>query len=242
MVNPCVIANVLANDYAEAITMVNRKFAALRRLAQLLEQIGDISGFLPQIGALIPIYLIDLSSYATLVAACPFLNLPKSPSNEDLGKLQADVAAAYARLASRLTQHPWLRMGRLQSQMDKVQGQVNAILGQGSQYMACLQAACATAESTVNFVQEISQTDFQGSFDDYTRQIVGSNSQVLNDGMQQKYDQVQGSINQINELISARPFSDTATDATGQIGGVVPDLPGGRAPQIPQLPPNPPPV
>jgi len=236
MVNPCVIANILANSYNEAIKTINRKFAALQRLAQLLEQIGDISGFIPNIGALIPLYLIDLSSYATLVAACPFLNLPKSPSTEDIGKLQSELAAAYARLVGQLTQHPWLRMGRLQDQMAKIQGKVNEVLDQGAQYLACLQAACGTVEAAANFVNEISQTDFKENFDTYTRQYIGANKQVLNDAMQQKYDQVQGGIVQINELMSAQPVVPAATATSPTI----PDI--GRAPQIPQLPPNPPPV
>lgn len=231
--NPCALTNFLANDYYEAIKMVNRKFAALQRLAELLEQIGDLSGFIPNIGALIPIYLINVDAYANLVAACPFLNLPKSPSQEDIGALQRQVADAYSRLTSQLMKHPWIRMDSLQDQMNKVQGKVNEVLNQGAQYMQCLQQACTSAGQVVNFVAEISQTDFQEQFDQYTRAFVGNNGQVLNNAMRDKRDQVQGGIDQINELISARPFSDEP----GQ-GGVIPDV--GRAPQIPQLPPDPP--
>lgn len=236
-VNPCAITDILANDYNEAIKTINRKFAALQRLSQLLEQIGDISGFIPNIGALIPIYLIDVSSYATLVAACPFLNLPKSPSTEDIGKLQSQVADAYGRLVSQLYQHPWLRMGKLQDQMNKVQGKVNDILNEGTQFMQCLQAACGAVDAATNFVNEISQTDFQENFDTYTRQFVGSNGQIMNDAMQQKFDQVQGGINQINELMSPQPIAG-AVGSPGATGPTIPDI--GRAPQIPQLPPNPP--
>jgi hypothetical protein len=231
--NPCALTNFLANNYYEAVKLINRKFNALRRLAELLEQIGDLSGFIPDIGALVPLYLVNLDAYTNLVSACPFLNLPKNPSTEDIVRLQAQVAAAYTRLTDQLLKHPWVRMGKLQAQLDKVQGRVNDILAQGEQYFQCLQQACRSAEQAVNFVAEIADTDFKKEFDDYTRNVVGSNTQVLNSAMRNKRNEVQGAIDNINELASARPFTDTPGG-----GGTVPDL--GRAPQIPQLPPNPP--
>ena len=235
--NPCVLTNVLANDYAKAVNAVNRKFNALRRMAELLEQLGDISGFIPDIGALIPIYMINLDAYANLVAACPFLNLPKSPSTEDIGALQAQVAAAYARLVGQLMQHPWLRMGQLQDQMNKVQGQVNEALNKGAQFMQCLQQACASVASVSDTVK-----NFEEYSKDYAKTYLANNGKVINNAMAGKLSQVQGSIDNVNELISARPFNDTAVDTTGRVGGVIPSISPAtvRAVTIPQLPPNPP--
>jgi len=230
-VNPCALTDFLANDYFEAVKFINRKFNALKRLAELLEQIGDLRGFIPNIGALLPLYMINLDAYANLVAACPFLNLPKNPTNEDIGKLQAQVAAAYARLIQQLNLHPWLRLNAVQDALDKAQSKVNDILNQGGQFMKCLQQACHSLESAVNFVADIAQTDFQKQFDQYTTNFVNSNGQVLNRAMQQKRDEVQGSIDQINTLISAKPLSSAEA--------VVPAAPA--APVIPQLPPSAPP-
>jgi hypothetical protein len=208
-VNPCAITNVLANDYANAITLINRKFNALRRLAELLEQLGDISGLLAGLNpsALIPLYLINLDTYTNLVTACPFLNLPKTPSNASTAALQAQVGLAYSRLLQSLNLHPFIRMDKLQAQMDKVQGPLNEILNTGSQYMQCLQQACASATDAVNFVNKIAQTDFQGQLDDYTRTYLANNGKVLTQQMQHKVSEVRGLVDNVNEALSTAPLT-----------------------------------
>jgi hypothetical protein len=207
-VNPCVLTNALANDYANAVALINRKFNALRRLAELLEQLGDVSSLLKglNVSALVPLYLINFDTYTDLVAACPMLNLPKTPSNASTAALQAQVGAAYARMIQQLNLHPFIRMDKLQAQMDKVQAKVNDILNTGSQYMQCLQAACGAASDVSSFVKEIAQTDFQGQLDQYSRTYLANNKQVLTEQMKNKVSTVRGMIDNLNELSSTAPL------------------------------------
>ncbi len=227
--DPCVLTNVLANDYAVALTTINRKFNALRRLAELLEQLGDISPAIPNIGALIPLQLINLSAYEDLVAACPFLNLPKHPTNTDIAKLQALVLAAYQRLLGNLNQHPWLRMNALQAQLDKVHARLNEILSQGAQFVQCLQQACASADAATTFVADVVTSDLNGQVDNYTRNFVANNGQVLTSGMQAKAGTVNGAIDQVNELMTPAPITSSS------LGPKISPVPN-PGPQLP-LPP-----
>lgn len=230
-VDPCVLTGALANDYFAAVQLINRKFNALRRLAELLEQIGDIQGSLPNISSLIPLYLINVDAYANLVTACPFLNLPPHPTNEDIAKLQAEVAAAYQRLLNQLFQHPYLRMGSLQAQLDKVQASVNDILNNGAQFMQCLLQACASAASVAGSIGHIASTHIQNELDDYSRTYLANNGKVLTDTMQGKKDQVQGVIDNVNELMSPAPVVTPPSNTPH-----VSPLP--NVPQIPLPPPE----
>ncbi len=227
-VDPCLITNVLANDYLLAVTAVNRKFDALRRLSELLEQLGDIQGLIPNISALIPVFEIDLSTYAALVNACPFLNLPKVPSDADLKKLQQLVSDAYARLLAQLHLHPYIRMGALQGQLDKLHGRLNSILSQGADFLRCLQEACAAAEASATFVQGIG-VSARAQIEHYTNNFVANSGHVLSDHAQTKLNQVNESINQINVLMAPEPV---APPGAGPQISPVPDVP-----QIP-LPPG----
>ena len=229
MVNPCAITDLLSSDYAKAIRMVNRKFAALRRLAEILEQLGDLSFIIPDVTKLIPLYMIDVSTYANLVQACPFLNLPKNPGTEDIANLKALVAASYARITSQLQNHPWFRMGMLQGQLDKLQGALSGVLSEGQQYMQCLQQACNSISTVVT---DITTTNFPKEFDTFSKNYVASTGKVLTQTMDDKRTQIQGAIVNLNELSSAQPLAGSATP------NPVPDTP--RVPQVPQLPPVPP--
>jgi hypothetical protein len=227
MVNPCALTDLLSSDYAKAIRMINRKFAALRRLGEILEQLGDLSFLVPDISKLIPVYMIDLSAYASLVAACPFLKLPKEPGFQDIQRLQALVANAYARITNQLMKHPWFRMGKLQDQMDKLQGQLNGVLSEGQQYVQCLQQACNSVSSVVT---DITATNWGKEFDQFARDYTANNGRVLTQGMDDKRSQVQGAVESLNELSSPAPFANPSNP--------VQDTP--RVPQFPQLPPEPP--
>lgn len=197
----CSVTGVLAADYQNAVTAINRKFNALQRLAELLEQLGDVSALLEGINpaALIPLYAINLDVYTDLVAACPFLNLPKTPSNTSTAELQSMVSSAYARLIQKLNLHPFIRLGALQAQMDKVQAQVNTALNTGNQFVQCLMQACS---STAGFVLN---TNFQQQLDLFKRGYLASNGQVLTQQMQGKLNSVRGLIDNINELTTTAP-------------------------------------
>lgn len=199
--NPCAVTGAVAAGYQNAVTAINRKFNALQRLAELLEQLGDISALLEGINpaALIPLYAINFDVYTDLVNACPFLNLPKAPSNTSTAQLQAMVGSAYAGMLQKLNLHPFIRLGALQTQMNKVQSSVNESLNTGEQFVQCLAQACA---STFGFFVN---TNFQQQLDQFKRGYLASNGQVLTQEMQGKLQSVRGLIDNINELMSTAP-------------------------------------
>lgn len=202
LVDPCSISGAVATGYANGVRAVNRKFNALQRFAELLEQLGDIQGLLEGINpaALIPLYAINFDVYTDLVNACPFLNLPKAPSNASTAQLQSIVSSAYASMIAGLNLHPFSRLATLQAQMDKVQGQVNAVLQEGETFLQCLGAVCGSANVTLKFVN-----NFQQEFNDFKRGYLASNGQILTQQMKDKVTTVNGLIQNINELNTTVP-------------------------------------
>jgi hypothetical protein len=200
--DPCSISSAVATGYMNAVAAVNRKFNALQRLAELLEQLGDIQGLLEGVNpaALIPLYAINFDVYTDLVTACPFLGLPAAPSNASTAQLQSIVSSAYASMIAGLNLHPFSRLATLQAQMDKVQGRVNETLQQGATFLQCLGAVCNSANVTLNFVN-----NFQQEFDTFKRGYLASNGQVLTQTMKAKVATVNGLIQNINELNSTVP-------------------------------------
>ena len=59
---PCQVIDALAQFQYEVVRRLNRKFNALRRIAELLEAVGDLSVIVPNIGDLIPISSITLET------------------------------------------------------------------------------------------------------------------------------------------------------------------------------------
>lgn len=230
--NPCAITGVLAQDYANAVRTINRKFNALQRLAELLEQLGDLTSFIPpNLSAFIPLYLINLDAYTNLVQACPFLNLPATPSNATTAELQGLVNSAYARVIQKLQQHPIFRLGKLQDQLNKVQTSLNGPLNTGAQFLQCLNQACASGAIGASFVSEVAQDDFSAQIDQYTRTYLANGGKVLTTTAQNKVNELNGIIDNINELRSTEPV---ATQAASPVP-VVPSVP--PVPQIPAPPP-----
>ena len=204
--DPCAVTNAVANDYANSVTAINRKFSALQRLAELLEQLGDAESLLKGVNptTLIPLYAINFDTYTNLVTACPFLNLPKTPSNESTAALQEKVTTAYANMIKRLNLSPFIRMDKLQSQMDKVATDANKSLNDGTQFMQCLQQACATSADVVGFVN-----NFQGEAAQFAKNYLASNGRVLTTLQQQKVSEVRGLIDNLNELMTTAPVATT---------------------------------
>src|SRR4051794_15454103 len=115
----CGVVTALSDFQVKAMEAINARFFALRRLAELLEQAGDVSGFLPNLQALIPLSAIDLSLYLSMQANCPFLNLPSVGSVADpVGALRRELDTAYAALLARLKLHPHFKLTRLQQRLD----------------------------------------------------------------------------------------------------------------------------
>jgi hypothetical protein len=57
---PCAVLDALAQFQFDVMKRLNRKFASLQRIAALLEQAGDLTVLVPNLGELIPISSITL--------------------------------------------------------------------------------------------------------------------------------------------------------------------------------------
>lgn len=182
--------DVLAYLQQKIIELINAKFAALRRLAELLEKLADLSAFLPDISKLIPLSLIDLSMYENLRASCPFLNLPPATGPEEaIGRLRSQVYMAYAMIMRALNLSQYLRLGMLQAKLDEFQSKFNLAALGGGDFIRCLQAICATAtaiEGTVSKVSKLSPTKIANAAKTYVKNMVDDGGQVLSDAAKEK--------------------------------------------------------
>jgi hypothetical protein len=202
-VDPCQVVDTLAAFQLDVLKRINKKFTALRSLAGLLEQLGDLSDLVPNIGRLIPVVNIDLALYENLVANCPWLNLPPATTG-DLNQLQAMVTGAYANMINRLLRHPWNRMGQLQDQLDdflgQIQGDVNSAMTQAADFLRCLQTVCAAGRAAVGQLNAIKNADIAAEIDKFTENFVNDAGQVMTEGMKTKYQQLQDAKLQLEVL------------------------------------------
>lgn len=215
-VTPCALTSLLANDFATALDAVNRKFKALQRFAQLLEQLGDLSGALPIITGLVPLSSINLEAYSGLLTACPFLNLPPIPAAVDIAALQGLVGAAYNQLIAGLNTHPFNRMSLLQAQMDKAIGRVSGILNQGAQFTQCLEFACGS--NLPSFVAPVDPADVNAQ----ANRFASNGTAVLTSAQQKKA----ATIAQMSATIRALFITSGRLTPPTLITGPVVDLPG----------------
>lgn len=205
-VTPCGIADALAYFQYDIIKRLNRKFAMLRRLAQILEELGNLSELVPNINALIPVLGIDLSAYNQLAAACPFLNLP-APGEASLNSLRGQVIAAYGNLAKNVLNHPWTRMGALQEQLTKFQNKISAPLAQGQSYLQCFQAACAAVSQASTMFKNVTQANLSKELSTFSANYVNNAGQVLSEGATIKYGEAKDAYSTLQNL-----GADTGTD------------------------------
>lgn len=197
--DPCAVIDALAAFQLDVLRRINRKFAALRGLAQLLEQLGDLSALVPNIGNLIPIVNIDLQLYEELVAACPYLNLPPVTTG-NLNQIQAYLTGAYANFFNRLLRHPWNRMGQLQAQMDSFQSQIDSAFTQAGDFLRCLQTVCATGRAVKGQLNALADADIAKEIGIFADNFVADAGQVMTAGMREKYAQVVEAKSQLRAL------------------------------------------
>lgn len=216
--DPCAIVDVIADVQLTAISEINKKFFALQRLAALIEQLGDISIALPDLGQLFPISEIDLNVYTNLRAACPFLGLP-DPGEAGLLQLQALVVAAYGRLIRQFTNHPFLRLDALQDQFAKAQAKFNDAIGDSVDFLACLQQICNTAEGAGQFFANANFADIQQEVQDFTTNVIDRGGQILTTAQDQKVNDVRNVIDGLNNLIDTPEPLQAA--GVGTIAGVI---------------------
>lgn len=219
MSNPCGVLQALVNWELNMLQLLNKKFAALRRLAALLEQLGDISTLLPNLSGLVPVAEIDISVYTDLQVNCPFLNLPPY-SNEDIATLRSRVNAAYASLASTLSLHPYMRMDRVQKMLNDFQETIN--FPYGEDYIRCLNSICAAIGTAGSLLEGVRQMDIQHELEAFGRDFVENAGQVLTEPMRIKRNEAMQLYNQVLDLRDESVQDFQTMTASGE---VVPNAP-----------------
>jgi hypothetical protein len=203
---PCQVIDALAQFQFDVVRRLNRKFLALRRIADLLEQVGDVSVLIPNIGELIPVVSITLETYQRLVENCPFLGLP-DVNEGNLAELRQRVVLAYLALVSKLLNHPHLRMTKLQEMLAKFQSDLNAGAAVISDYLLCLQTICDTIGKAGTAFADFTQADIAKETAEFTTNFVANAGQVLTNGQKLKAEQVSTLVTNITDLTT-----DTVTD------------------------------
>lgn len=201
--DPCQVVDALAAANLDLLKRINRKFAALRNLAQLLEQLANIDDLIPNIGKLIPVVNIDLTLYENLVANCPYLNLPPATTG-GLTALQTQLTGAYANMVNKLLRGSWNRMGQLQEQMDsylgQAQGAASSALTQSQDFLRCLQSVCAAGKAVAGQLNALSDADIGKEITNFANNFAANGGKVLTAGQELKYQQVQEAKKQLIAL------------------------------------------
>jgi len=200
--SPCQVLDGLAAAQVEVRRRLNRKFNALLRLSQLLEQLGDTTILFPNLSQLIPVVNIDFNTYESLRQNCQFLNLPPAEGNAATAvqALRRRVTDAYAVLLRQLSNSPNFRLGKLQEFMNKAQGDMNMDFAIAGDYLRCAQTACNTVGAVGSTLQDIADADIQKEAADFTSKFVTNSGKVLSAGAQFKYDQTAETIKHLKEL------------------------------------------
>lgn len=224
--NACSILQALANYQFEIIRALNKKFTALRRLAELLEQLGDVSSALPNLGQLLPVVDIDLITYTDLQVNCPFLNLPPA-TNEDINALRSKVNTAYALMARKLMNHSWMRMNRVQDMLNDYQNKLN--YPYGDDYLRCLNAVCAAISQAGSLLQNVTQAQIDKELANFGRDFVNNAGQVLTKSMQTKRDEAVQVYNQVLDLRDDSVQDFRSVSGGGEVNPQDPPLKTGHA-------------
>lgn len=189
----CSIVDTLALLQLELLTRINKKFAALRNLARLLEQLADLEGLLPNINLLVPVLDINLNVYNQIRSACPFLKLP--PAEADFNQLQVLVRNAYSELYKLIRRSPHFRLGKLQEEMDRFQNEIIGSILQASEFIRCLQTICrAGVELRTQYAR------VQTQIDTYRKNFATNAGKVLSAPAEAKYNLAKQSLAQLEAL------------------------------------------
>jgi hypothetical protein len=203
--NPCAILDAVSAAQLEVMRRLNKKFEALRRLADLLSQLGDLANWIPNISKLVPVIDIDLSAYQNLVASCPYLNLPYVSDGQVKG-LRDMVIGAYSQLARQVLNSPWNRAAALQEQMDGYLAEAQQKLwgagAQAGQFIQCMQAMCnaatAAADTANNFYQNAG--DAGEVVSNFATNFVQNGGQVLSDTTRQQAATARSTVSTLRDL------------------------------------------
>jgi hypothetical protein len=221
--NPCAVMQALVNWEMQAIRMLNKKFAALQRLAQLIEQFGDINTLIPNLnrllGTLVPVDALNLDIFSVLQTACPFLGLPPY-SNADLNELKSKLQTAYSRLLGDIANHPWMRLDRLQEQLNDFQNKIN--YPYGADYLRCMNAVCGALDAAGSLYSGLANANISKELALFSKNFVQGAGEVLTEPMKLKRNEAMNVYNAVSDL-----RSDTVQDfqTLTKTGTVVPASP-----------------
>ena len=201
-VSPCDVLNTLTQYQLDVLTQLNKRIAALRQLAQLLEQLGDAAAAFVNdlnnfVDHLVPVVDIDFNVYLQLASACPFLNLPSVAAGGSVGTaaLQAMVTAAYNNMVHKLLNHPYSRMNFLQNEMNMYADKFANAVAVAAGFAQCLQAACNGTLFTGKGSAAVN-----AQVDQYQQNFVVDGGNVLSPAGQAKSAQVRALIGRMQTL------------------------------------------
>lgn len=216
----CGLVDALADFQVKIMEAINGRFGALRRLANLLEAAGDLTGFVPDISKLIPLSRIDTGIYDELRVNCPFLNLPPVDMSAEqyLGELRAQVNAAYGRLLGQINLHPFSRMGQLQAKLNEYQTRINAAALGGSDFLRCLQSICQ-AETAVKSLVNRPVKSIVDTAEAYYKNMIVGQGQLLSGAAQAKANDIQNVGKGVKDLMDVSDFGNlgVTTSATASL-------------------------
>lgn len=197
--DPCAALAALAQFQLDVLRKLNRKFDQLQRLAELLEQLGDVTTLIPNISALIPVSQINVATYIQLQQSCPFLGLPPV-SEGSLDELKNRVVAAYESMIGKLLNHPFSRLDKVQGYLKNFQTDINAGGAVIGDYLTCLLAICNTVGQAGTLFDKITSSDINKEVSSYAKNFVQNGGEVLSAGAKLKAAQVNTTVTQLRAL------------------------------------------
>ena len=185
MSTECKTIDALGFAQLRAMERMNRKIYGLQRVGELLSNAANPAGLMPDVDTLIPIRDIDPTALQTLQTGCPgiFSGLEQPVSLESF---REHVLVAYRGLFSKLDNHPWSRLGRLQDKLNRFQAKFTHLDLNGVQAMLnCVGAVCDAANQLPENIRHQ-----QAVIDQYQQNFPGGVGQVLTAPMQAKKNQI----------------------------------------------------
>lgn len=194
----CRVVDALAAYQMDVLRRINRKFAAMQSLAQLLEQLGDISSAIPNLAGMVPVIAIDLELYNAMIASCPWLNLP--PASGTFNQLQVAAQKAYSNLLRMVLRHPYSRLGAVQAEMARFQASINDAFLQADDFLRCLHAVCVAGAATAASIAALSDASVSSEINKFGQGFVAANGNAISEAGQIKYQQTVAVSNQLRDL------------------------------------------
>jgi hypothetical protein len=198
LTSACNLVDSLAALQLDVLTRLNKKFAALQNLADLLVQLANAEAWIPNLTGLIPVADINVDLYNAMSAACPYLSLP--PATSQLQALQAAVTLAYTNLFQKIARSPHFRLGAVQAEMYKFQTTLNTGLSDASTFLRCLQAVCAAGESVVSGLTAMSDADISKQISTFANNYAAKAGNVLSPEGQDRFQTAQDAMAQLSDL------------------------------------------